>query len=394
MPPEDHRQLLKTAILDEATFARATFSGREHGQTQPWLRLVIRPVMLKNRHHLQFSWFNDKQNFVKNYTGDEAAQQLDAALNLPFANFTVQTTEGDLQVQISKKGKVLLHRHPNQASAIALTHDREKNLLLNAESAAPFLKAVDIMTADGKIRASMQSKFRQINEFLRLLEDTGAFEDTQKPLHIVDFGCGNAYLTFATYYYFTQVRGIDCHLTGIDTNRQLLEAHARKIEALGWQNLRFEVTRIEDYVPPVKPDVVIALHACDTATDDALAQGIQWGSRVIVAVPCCHHHLQSQLSKQEIPAPFKEMMRSGLIYERMGDLLTDSFRAMLLRMAGYRVDVVQFVDTEHTPKNLMLRAVYTGKTMDAQEYEDLKSLWQVTPYLETRIAEHIEALER
>jgi SAM-dependent methyltransferase len=391
---KNYHPTLKNAILDEVNFVRATFSGIQRGAENPWQRLVIRPVMLKNRRHLQFSWFNQKQNIVKNFEGDEALRQLDDALELPFANFTVQSANGDLQVQITKKGKVLVHQHSAKTAPapVNLAHDREKNLLLTADSAAPFLKAVGIMTEDGKIRAAMQSKFRQINEFLRLLEDTGEFGEN--PLHIVDFGCGNAYLTFATYYYFREIRGIDCHLTGVDTNRQLLEAHEAKVKNLGWQNLKFEVTCIEDYVPEVPPDIVIALHACDTATDDALAQGIHWQSRVIVAVPCCHHHLQAQLNRQETPRPFGEMMRYGLIHERMGDLLTDSFRALLLRIAGYKVDVVQFVDTEHTPKNLMLRAVRGKESTDSRllnEYEALKSFWQVTPYLEKLVLEEIQS---
>jgi SAM-dependent methyltransferase len=391
MSPDSYCNDIMTMILDEENFVRATFSGTRHGETQRWARLVIRPVLLKNRRHLQFSWFDQKQNFVKNYAGEEAHKQLDEALGLPFANFTIQSVNGDFQVQISKKGKAIIHRHSKSTpEAPELSHDREKNTLLSADSAAPFLKAVGIMTEDGKIRASMQSKFKQINEFLRLLDETGEFGRTDQPLHVVDFGCGNAYLTFATYYFLTHVRGIECHLTGVDTNRKLLEAHEAKIKGLGWENLRFEVARIEDYVPSTPPDVVIALHACDTASDDALAQGIKWESRVIVAVPCCHHDLQAQLTKQQKPEPFGEVMRYGLIHQRMGDLLTDSFRALLLRIAGYKVDVVEFVDTEHTPKNLMLRAVKTGKPNDVrliEEYNGLKSFWHVTPYLETQLTQ-------
>ncbi|HEX2618607.1 MAG TPA: SAM-dependent methyltransferase [Phototrophicaceae bacterium] len=398
---DQYVDLLKTRILDEATFVRATFSGTRRGAVDnPWQKLLIRPVLIKNRRHLQFSWYDQRQNFVKNYAGDEITAQLDEALMLPFANYTVQTTNGDVQVQINKKGKALVHQHaPQQPTPPAqpdLAHDREKNTLLNPETASAFLQAVGIMTQDGKIRANMQSKYVQINEFLRLLDETGEFRgefrgesgnQTDHPLRVLDFGCGNAYLTFALYHYLTITCERECHITGIDTNQRLLDNHAVKVQALGWGwgQLDFQAKRIEDYVPDAPPDVVIALHACDTATDDALAQGIRWNSSVIVVVPCCHHNLQAQLNHQPAPAPFKEMMRYGLMHERMGDLLTDTFRALLLRIAGYKVDVVELVGTEHTPKNMMLRAVKTGKANDPDliaEYEALKNFWNVTPYLE------------
>lgn len=384
---------LKAALLNPDTLIRATFSGVQRGQTMAWVRLVIRPVLLKGNRHLQFSWFDARQNITKNYADDAIAPALDEALALPFANFLVQTSEGDLQVQITKKGKPIIHRHAPKRPApqsYDLAHDRAKNLLLQPQDAAPFLQAVGIMTQDGKIKAAMQSKYTQINEFLRLLDETGAFATPpESPLQVVDCGCGNAYLTFAMYHYLTALRGISCEMTGIDTNQRLLDNHAEKVAALGWDHLHFAAMPIEAYRPQIAPDVVLALHACDTATDDAIAQGIRWNSRVIVAVPCCHHHLQAQLSEQAAPAPFAEMMGYGLVKQRMGDLLTDSFRALLLRLHGYRVDVVEFVGTEHTPKNVMLRAVktqdITPQTADPQlraEYDALKALWQVTPYLE------------
>lgn len=382
---DSYPDLLKSSILNPS-FVKATFSGEQRGHSNPWVKLVIRPVLLKNRPHLQFSWFDRKQNFVKNYADAEIEPQLADALALPFANYTVQTTTGDIQVQITKKGKALIHHHAAAATAPDLSHDREKQTLLDLNTAAPYLQAVGIMTQDGKIRASMQSKYTQINEFLRLLAETGEFQPSGQPLNIIDCGCGNAYLTFALYHYLNVTCGIDAHITGIDTKQRLLDQHAAKVQALGWDKLTFEAKRIEEYVPEITPDVVIALHACDTATDDAIAQGIRLGSRVIIAVPCCHHHLQAQLTKQETPAPFGEVMRYGLMHQRMGDLLTDSFRALLLRLAGYKVDVIEFVGTEHTPKNVMLRAVKTGKPNDPKllaEYEALKAFWNVTPYLET-----------
>lgn len=386
----EYTPLLKSAVLDDERFVQATFSGTQRGYDSRWQRLTIRPVMLKEGRHLQFSWYDAKQNFVYNYAGDALSDALDEALALPFASFSVQTTDGDLNVQITKKGKAILHRHkPTTPLDVDLTHDRRKRRLLREGQPEPFLEAVGIMSADGKIRAGMHSKFTQINEFLRLLDETGVFDSLDEqagPLRVVDCGCGSAYLTFAAYYYATQVKGLTVQMVGIDTNTKLIDANNRRAADLGWgDGLTFVTTPIERYQSETPPDVVIALHACDTATDDALALGIRSQSRLIVAAPCCHHHLQAQLEQGDTPQPFGEVLRYGLFHQRMGDLLTDSLRALILRRAGYRVDVIDFVGTEHTPKNLMLRAVRTGAASDArleQEYDALKSYWGVRPYLE------------
>ncbi len=386
----EYTPLLKAAVLDDERFVQATFSGTQRGHDSRWQRLTIRPVMLKDGRQLQFSWYDAKQNFVYNYAGDALPDALDEALMLPFASFSVQTTDGDLNVQITKKGKPILHRHkPTAPRDVDLTHDRQKRRLLREGQPQPFLEAVGIMSADGKIRAGMHSKFTQINEFLRLLDETGVFDSRGEQtgsLRVVDCGCGSAYLTFAAYYYATQVKGLAVQMIGLDTNTKLIDANNRRAADLGWgDGLIFVTTPIEDYQPQTAPDVVIALHACDTATDDALALGIRSQSRLIVAAPCCHHHLQAQLEQGDTPQPFGEVLRYGLFHQRMGDLLTDSLRALILRRAGYKVDVIDFVGTEHTPKNLMLRAVRTGAANDLrleQEYDALKSYWGVTPYLE------------
>jgi SAM-dependent methyltransferase len=278
-------------------------------------------------------------------------------------------------------------------AAPVLAHDHEKKKILQLEGAAPFLKAVGIMAQDGKIKADMQRKFRQINEFLRVLDETGSFEAfAGQAVRVVDFGCGNAYLTFATFDYLNRIMGLEAYVTGVDIKADLLESHRRKASALGWERLTFAEGRIGEYQPDPPPDVVIALHACDTATDDALAQGIRAGSRLIVTAPCCQHDLQEQLSKVAMPPPMLAVSRDGILNERLGDVLTDTFRATLLRILGYRTDVIQFVSTEHTAKNLLIRSVKTsgGPLPNAlEEYRALKTFWGVTPYLEHLLADQV-----
>lgn len=394
---EQHIALLRARILDSQTFVRATLSGKQRGADLPWIRLVIRPVMLKSGRCLQFSYFDARQDITKNYAGDEAAARLDEALALPFSSFAVQSTNGDLHVQITKKGKAIIHESGGPQPRLPdLSHDHQKETPLPAAAPDPYLQAVGIMTHDGKIKAAMQNKFRQINKFLQLVGDTGELEQMGPGVvRVVDCGCGSAYLTFALFHYMTHVLKLQVELTGVDVNEKLLAEHAEKIASLGWGGLSFEAARIIDYEPGAPVDITVALHACDTATDEAIARGVQWNSRLIVCAPCCQHDLQVQLSRKTAPTPFGPVMRHGLFFERMGDLLTDSFRVLLLRLMGYRVDVVEFVPSEHTPRNLMIRAVKTAQPGDPKilnEYLSLRDYWQVRPHLEKLLEKRLTAL--
>lgn len=384
---QDYKQLVRGRILARDELIRATFSGEQKGSSLPWNKVVVRPVEIKGEIHLQFSYFDDKKDITKNYLAD-AASKVDELLALPFRNIFVESADGNVQVNISKKGKAVVSEpKPSKTSTeTTLAHDRQKSRLLSAENAEPFLKAVGIMTNDGKIRADMQRKFKQINEFLRLVDETDSFQTlSNEPIHVVDFGCGNAYLTFAIYYYLHDILKLDARVTGIDIKADLIERHKEKVKSLGWSQLNFQVGQIADYKPETIPNVVLALHACDTATDDALAQGIRWDSKLIVCAPCCQHDLQAQMSRVSMPEPLLPIFKDGIFFERMGDILTDTFRATILRILGYRTDVTQFVPIEHTAKNLMIRSVKTSPARNAhwvEEYRNLKSFWQVTPYLE------------
>lgn len=379
---------IRSWILNRSAFIRAQFTGAQKGADMAWIKVVVRPVELRGEVYLQFSFFDEKKDISKNYTFEEASARIDEVLALPFRNIFIESATGTLQVNISKKGKALVNERKSTAlTVVDLSHNREKNRLLSAENAKPFLEAVGILTKDGRIKADMQRKYTQINEFLRLVDETDALKTfTGKPVHVVDFGCGNAYLTFAVYYYLHEILKLDAYVTGVDIKADLIERHQEKARKLGWSQLSFKVGSIVDFVPDSTPDIVVALHACDTATDDALAKGIRWESRVIVCAPCCQHDLQVQMAQAPAPTPLASVLSHGILFERMGDILTDTFRATLLRIMGYRTDVTQFVPIEHTAKNLMIRSVKIsppGKNPRwVEEYRNLKSFWQVTPYLE------------
>src|SRR5437763_11855028 len=372
----EYKEQVKRLVLDEQIFVRLTMKGQSRDADASWRQVIVRPVLIKNERYLQFSYFSQKQDITKNYRGSQASQKLDEILVLPFNTVVVQSTMEDLCVQITPKGKAILHRDKAKMAMREpqLAHDLSKKLLLPADKPDSFLQATGIMDAQGKVRPSMQGKFSQINEFLKLLEHTGELEHFDAtPVHILDCGCGSAYLSFAAYHYLNNVCRIPAHLTGIDTNATLIQKDNRQSEELGFSDVCFQKSSIIDYVPQESPDIVLALHACDTATDEAIYQGIVSESRLIMCAPCCHHHLQKQLHPVK---PFTPVFQDGILKQRMSDILTDTFRALILRIMGYKTDVVEFVSPEHTDKNLMIRAVrrtQRDKSSYLQEYLDLKN---------------------
>ncbi len=275
-------------------------------------------------------------------------------------------------------------RHRPSASTIVTSHDRPKSRLL--DESAPFLRAVGITDQHGRIKPTARAKHRQVERFVEILSHT-LDADVPATIRAVDLGCGAGVLTLATYHYLTEVRGHSVTMTGIDTKADLIDRLNTTVAELGWDGLAFEAGSIVDHQPAEPPDLVLALHACDTATDDALARAVGWRARYVLAAPCCQHDLQAQIDTAAAPPDYGPLLRHGIVRERLGDLLTDSLRAELLRAHGYRTDVIEFVSTEHTAKNLMIRAVRTDRPdPDASAAaERLAATWGVTPALATRI---------
>ena len=390
--PEEYLCQIKALVLDEETFVRLVLKG-QMAENNPWRQVVVRPVALKSGRHLQFSSFSQKQDITKNYRSAEAETHLDEVLTLPWQSIAVQSTTGEKLFQITKKGKAILHKGkaPSVVEMPGLAHDASKQQALPAGHPDAFLRASGVMDEQGRVRPSMHDKFTQINEFLKLLEHTGELEHLPgRQIEILDCGCGSAYLSFAAYHYLNAVRHIPARLVGIDFNQTLIDKDNVESAQLGFTQTCFERSTIIDYRPAVPPDIVLALHACDTATDEALYQGIVHEARLILCAPCCHHHLQEQL---RAVAPLGAIFHNGILRHRLGDILTDTFRALILRILGYRTDVVEFVAPEHTDKNLMIRAVRRPQTANAaavKEYLELKQFWGVTPYLETLLGERLQ----
>jgi SAM-dependent methyltransferase len=397
---------LRDLLLDDERLVRAVAAGKRRGEpAPPWRRTELRYVELSAGRRLQATTYDQTQAHTRNVElGSAAAEAVDAALAEPYGNWHVDLLDQTVQLRVTKQGDAQVHTAAKGAAAPSGTpevpdraHDRAKNHVLPPDD--PFLQAVGIADASGRIKPSKTDKYRQIEEFLRLLGpvlddalSSGRLPEPtpERPWNVIDLGCGNAYLTFAAYRYVTHHRGLPARFTGVDVKAQAHRRNTELAEQLGAADgLAFVQAAITDVEVDERPDVVLALHACDTATDDALARAVRWQAPVVLAAPCCHHDLHRQVRRGSgPPRPYALLTRSGILRERVADVLTDTLRAALLRMVGYRVDVVEFVDSVHTPRNLMVRAVRTGSGAPAEvvsDYQELTADWGVTPALERRL---------
>lgn len=388
-PEQDSlRQLVTDTVLD-AGFQRAAFGGPVRGDTTcPWARVVIRPVDLRGERWLQFSYFDSRKNITKNFRGQSAVAKVHEVLDLGFAAIHLATHVEEVDVRTTKKGKVLIGRRKVAAALTEPTraHNRVKELPLPEGRADRLLQTMGIVTRDGSVRPTMRAKYTQINELLKQLShvlDDAGLRCLGRPVQILDCGCGLSYLTLATHHYLNDVLGIPAHLLGVDVNEELIRKSVERSERLGANHLTFSSGSIG--ASEGQPDIVLALHACDTATDDAIARAVSAEAKVLLSVPCCHHHLNDLLRPQGPAQVLRPLLRHGILHQRTADLVTDSFRALALRIMGYRTDVVEFISTEHTARNLLIRAVHgapRGEGMHVREYLEMRQFWGVTPYIE------------
>ena len=389
---EDYRERIRAAARREDAFLQLTASGKARGGAPQWQKVTVRPVAVKGGRRLQFTYFDGRKALTKNYADAAIAAALDEVLAAPFSQFHVQTTTGDLHVRLTKKGKALISRgKPSRRQAQPdLAHNRTKQHLLPVGKPDSFLWTTGITDRAGNVRPAMRGKFRQVNTFLEHYWNAlPNAEDPDHPLTIIDYGCGSAYLTFAAYHYASHVQGRPTQVVGVDSDAESIAKCRRLQESLQWDGLTFHESTIAEFEPATRPDVVLSLHACDTATDEAIAQGIRWQGSVILAAPCCQRELHDRV---EHPV-FQPVLRHGILKQRTADILTDTFRALVLRIMGYRTDVVEFVSPEHTSRNLLIRAVKSqapGDSAATQEYLRLKQFWSATPYLEKLLGDLLE----
>ena len=327
-------------------------------------RVRIRPVEVKGEILYQASVPEGAKMLHRNYRREELVGFLKESLDGTYSQLQVQGRQADGGVLVSKKGKhtVKIKPHEVKENAKILSHNRVKQYILPQGKPVPFLVDLGVMTREGRVREAAYDKYRQINRFLEFIQDVLPKLPKDREITIVDFGCGKSYLTFAMYYFFRELKGYQVKIIGLDLKEDVIRRCSRLAEEYGYDNLQFLQGDIAGYEGLEKADLVGTLHACDTATDFALAKAVQWDAKVILSVPCCQHELNGKI-RNDLLAP---VLKYGILKERMSALITDGIRANLLESAGYSVQILEFIDMEHTPKNLLIRAVKTGKKQSAE----------------------------
>lgn len=324
-------------------------------------KIKIRPLLMKGNICYQEESFMNNQAFHKNITEEELISNIDDYAK-DFKQIEIKSAKNDYICLVSKKLKVNVKVKKNMTTDESVnmdsfSHNRTKKYVLPQNKPVDFLVELGVMTAEGKVKDKKYDKFRQINRFLEFVEDIADKLPDDREITILDFGCGKSYLTFAIYYYLHEMKKMDVRIIGLDLKKDVIEKCNRLKEKLNYEKLTFLNGDIADYNELSKVDMVVTLHACDTATDYALAKAVAWNAKVILSVPCCQHELNKQIKCETL----QPVLKYGLLKERMSALFTDGLRASLLEQQGYNVQILEFIDMEHTPKNILIRAVKNSK---------------------------------
>ena len=344
----------------------AVLSGQRSREKEAPSKVRIRQIELKGSVCYQASAAVGTKVLHSNYSREEVIRYVETCLlEGGFSQLQVQGRCKDGTVLISKKGKVTVKekQHQKLEPVQILAHNRVKQYILKEGTPVPFLVDLGVMTKDGRIHRPSYDKFKQINRFLEFIEDILPALSREREVTILDFGCGKSYLTFAMYYYLKELKDYDVNIIGLDLKEDVIRKCNGLAEKYGYDKLHFLCGDIADYEGVQKVDMVVTLHACDRATDYALAKAVEWDAQVILSVPCCQHELNDQI-QNELLSP---VLKYGLLKERMSALLTDGIRAELLESKGYSTQILEFIDMEHTPKNLLIRAVKTGRSGSAEK---------------------------
>lgn len=399
---------IRSSVFGEG-FMKIVQSVRRNGKS---FKIAMRPVDIGGRRLFQAEMTDDGQVRVKNFEIDDARDGLEEIIAQRGArDLHLMTAKGDLHVRVTKKGRVLVSRSgAMDREVVVKPHDRVKKLPLTSFESAALLRTIGLSDGSGNIRASMRGKYDQVNEFLKVVNETLAEAtpaDKAKTFTVIDCGCGKAYLTISLYPYLTEVLGFnDVRIVGVDRRADVIKAAKEMAKRLDLADkVMFVESDLEKFNPAdilapgadERPeiDLVVSLHACDTATDEALAKGVEWKTRYILSALCCQHELQKVLDDK---GAFAGLMRQSILRERLCDILTDSFRAQILRILGFRTQVIEFVSSEATARNILLKCVWgvkPGQSGPVSEYLDLRDYWRVTPWLEKRLGDRLSKfLER
>lgn len=382
----DVKNMLRESMV-EGELIEMTLSNVRKKSLATFTKVTVRPVEIKGAYLIQLAYHYDEKVMHENLPLTEALPVIQKMMEGYFKQAMVHTSKQDYHVLVSKKGDTkILTKKPTKVLK-NFSHNIKKQYVLEEGIPHDFLVALEIMSPEGLVYKRMYHKFRQINRYLEILEDaikTVAFDET---IRVVDFGCGKAYLTFAMYYYLHVIKKKPVEIVGLDLKADVIQSLKQIAHQLKYTDLIFQQGDIQHFKWDKRPDIVVSLHACDTATDEAIAKAIEWDAKVIMAVPCCQHEAYTQIgqSGQNI------ILKHGILKERLAALSTDAIRATLMELVGYQTIVMEFIDLEHTPKNLMIRGV-KGKRGDQAQFDDYKAFtayWQLKPRLEVLLEDKL-----
>jgi SAM-dependent methyltransferase len=373
-------------LASPESIRRICISGRAKGKQPAQVRIDIRPVLLKSGLHWQVVSHDGKRDTTKNLALSELS--LAKLFEVGYANILIESTSQEINLQLTKSGDAQFSTKRVELDAVQLFHDRSKERLLSADDEI-FIE-LGISDHNGKLKPSRSDKFIQVQEFLKILSHSlDEKRDKSQVLKVIDLGCGHAYLTLAAHKYLSK-QGYQVKTLGIDERQESRERNIALVEKLKLsKEISFQATKIAQ-LELAKVDIAIALHACDTASDDAISWAVKSGVEMILVAPCCHHDIQRQMKHS--PAPWNIATKHGIINQRVGDILTDSIRAAVLKILGYRTDIIEFVAGEHTPRNLMIRAFKTGAPAqrgDIAELEQIIAQWKIEPALMVRLKDEL-----
>ena len=385
---EEQLEELLQETVDEGLYQIILSNPRDKNGA---FKIKIRPVMVKGRLLFQQTTYEGKQVFHENLDQDAVIWHIAAVLERDFKQCEVSHQGCRAVVLVSKKGKMTISKKKIESTekeaeagrTVKLAHNRKKQYILQEGIPVPFLVDLGVQTKEGKIVHARYDKFKQINRFLEFIEDILPTFSKENTVHIIDFGCGKSYLTFAMYYYLHDLRGYDVEITGLDLKEDVITNCNALSQKYGYDKLHFIKGDIAEYEEESTVDMVVTLHACDTATDYALAKAVEWGAQVILSVPCCQHEINRQIHNEAL----SPLLKYGIIKERLSALVTDALRANLLEAAGYETSILEFIDMEHTPKNLLIRAVRKScgggnkQQRVRQEADEVMRLLHVDPTL-------------
>ena len=383
---EQVAKLLKEQFLNK-TVIYSVLSNRKTKDENDFNKVNIKPVMIKDELKYQFTYEYNTKVIHKNLTNEESIKEINLLLAESFKQGVLFSKDGDYHILISKKGKVNILKKKASKEEGGLNHNRVKTYIIEEGVPCDFLIRLGVMTEKGKVVAKRYDKFRQINRFLEMVSDIIPKIKTDGHLNIVDFGCGKSYLTFALYHYLVNILNLDINIVGLDLKEDVIMFCNEVAEDLNYKNLKFTYGDIKDFEEFKTVDMVVTLHACDTATDAALVKAVNWNAQAILSVPCCQHELLNKIHN-DVMAP---MENHGIIKEKLASLVTDSLRANVLEILGYQVQLLEFIDMEHTPKNILIRAIRSNNTNNSEaveRYLAFKKFWGLNElYIEEAMGE-------